>query len=38
MFTEILSEIIVPYSYLALLSMTLLFIITSIIAMVILIK
>lgn len=38
MFTEILSEVIMPYSYLALLLMTLLFIIGSIAGMIILMK
>lgn len=38
MFTEILSEVIMPYSYLALLLMTLLFIISSIAGMIVLMK
>lgn len=38
MFTEILSEVIMPYSYIALLLMTLLFIISSIAGMIVLMK
>lgn len=38
MFTEILSEVIMPYSYTALLLMTVLFIISSIAGMIVLMK